>query len=47
MGLLATIKTRGTGTVTGECDPDSHCENLVQAEQKDLVMLLKGSPSPR
>jgi len=47
MGLLATFKTRGTATVIGEYDPDGHCENLVRAEQKDLVMLLKESPSPR
>ena len=47
MGLLATIKTRGAATVIGEYDPDGHCENLVRAEQKDLVMLLKESPIPR
>ena len=34
--------------VTWECDhADSHCENLVRAEHKDLVMLLKESPSSR
>ena len=47
MGLLATIKTRGAATVIGEYDPDGRCENLVRAEQKDLVMLLKESPIPR
>ena len=47
MGLLATIKTRGAATVIGEYDPDGRCENLVPAEQKDLVMLLKESPIPR
>ena len=45
MGLLATI-TRGAATVIGEYDPDGRCENLVRAEHKDLVMLLKESPSP-
>ena len=34
--------------VTGECDSaDCHCENVVRAEHKDLVVLLKESPSPR
>ena len=47
MGLLATIKTRGAATVIWEYDPDGRCENLVRAEQKDLVMLLKESPIPR
>ena len=47
MGLLATIKRRGAATVIGEYDPDGRCENLVRAEQKDLVMLLKESPIPR
>ena len=47
MGLLTTIKTKGAATVIGEYDPDGHCENLVRAEHKDLVMLLKESPSPR
>ena len=47
MGLLATIKTRGAATVIGEYDPDGRYENLVRAEQKDLVMLLRESPIPR
>ena len=34
--------------VTWQCDPaDSHCENFVWDEHKDLVMLLKESPSHR
>ena len=47
MSLLATIKTTWSNGYCGEYDPESHCENLVRAEHKDLVMLLKESRSPR